>query len=83
MPQLYETKSLSLTEAEIAELVLERYAQVSGLQPQQVQHVATKVQPVPNGAMTVVTFVVAAAPEAPEAPQGAEAPAAPTDSQQG
>jgi hypothetical protein len=80
MPQLYETKSLSLTEAEIAELVLERYAQVSGLQPQQVQHVATKVQPVPNGAMTVVTFVVAAAPEAPE---GAETPAAPTDGQQG
>lgn len=80
MPQLYETKSLSLTEAEVAELVLERFAQVSGLQPQQVQHVATKIQPVANGAMTVVTFVVA---EAPEAPQGAEAPAAPTEGQQG
>ena len=80
MPQLYETKSISLTEAEIAELVLERFAQVSGLQPQQVQHVATKIQPVANGAMTVVTFVVA---EAPEAPQGAEAPATPTEGQQG
>ena len=81
MPQLYETKSLSLTEAEIAELVLERFAQVSGQQPgTEVHHVATKIQPVANGAMTVVTFVVA---EAPEAPQGAEAPAAPTEGQQG
>ena len=80
MLQLYETKSIPLTEAEIAELVLEHYAQVSGLQPQQVRHVATKIQPVANGAVAVVTFVVA---EAPEAPQGAEAPAVPTEGQQG
>ena len=80
MPQLYETKSLSLTEAEIAELVLERFAQVSGLQPQQAQHVATKIQPVANGALTVVTFVVA---ETPEAPQGDEAPTTSTEDQQG